>query len=150
MPGRKRDFEAGQPRISAVSEDFKGGIARHGGTPEVPAVIRRRAEAGSRTAQPLQRITRNGQRSVSVRSRGKSRQGRSGPAQASLGSCRKAGGRGEEGSSLGLRSSSGRSISCNNTSALLAGQPRAAVTRFFSYLSYLTPNKTSIVSWSRR
>ena len=31
---------------------------------------------GSRTAQPLQRIARNGQRSVSIRSRGKSRQGR--------------------------------------------------------------------------
>ena len=85
IPDRQRDFQAGQPRLPAVSEDRQDRSSRHRRPPESAAAVHRRTEGRAGIARAVQRIAGHGERVVSLRPHQGSRQAHGGTPQASLG-----------------------------------------------------------------
>src|SRR5208337_2791297 len=93
---RQRNFEAGQSRLSAVYEDDEDRSAGDGRPSESAAAVLRRNERSAGTAQPLQRVARNHERVVPVRSHQGPRPARGRPAKAAVGNGEGEGSRGGE------------------------------------------------------
>src|SRR5882762_11753732 len=74
IPGRQRDLEVGEPRLPAVPENLEDRNSGNRRSFEGPALVFRRIEGSSRSAQLVQRIAGNGERVLPVRSRRRPRQ----------------------------------------------------------------------------